>query len=57
MLWELMAGSLLAICAHRRPWVMPSWSGVAGLALLAAGFFFLSRNKHYPGVWALIPVV
>jgi len=52
-----MAGSLLAICAHRRPWVMPSWSGVAGLALLAAGFFFLSRNKHYPGVWALIPVV
>ena len=56
-LWELMAGALLAIHAQRRPWLMPSWVGVAGLVLLAIGFFVLSRDKHYPGVWALIPVV
>ena len=32
-------------------------SSFAGCLLLALGFIFISRDMHYPGFWALVPVL
>ena len=67
-LWELMAGALLAIRAHqqmesrgapiaiRSQWFTEIISAF-GLTLLLLTIYFLNRERHYPGSWALLPVI
>jgi peptidoglycan/LPS O-acetylase OafA/YrhL len=67
-LWELMAGALLAIRAHkqiqsqdtpiaiRSRWFSEIISAL-GLTLLLLTIYFLNRERHYPGSWALLPVI
>jgi peptidoglycan/LPS O-acetylase OafA/YrhL len=67
-LWELMAGALLAISAHdqmksrdmpiaiRSQWFSEIISAF-GLTLLLLTTCFLNRERHYPGSWALLPVI
>jgi peptidoglycan/LPS O-acetylase OafA/YrhL len=67
-LWELMAGALLAIRAHnqmespdtpiaiRSQW-FPEIISALGLTLLLLTTCFLNRERHYPGSWALLPVI
>ncbi len=67
-LWELMAGALMAIRSHdlianrsmsttvRSRWLLEIISAL-GLMLLLLTIFFLNRERHYPGSWALLPVI
>jgi peptidoglycan/LPS O-acetylase OafA/YrhL len=67
-LWELMAGALLAIRARqqiqiqgqpvaiRSRWFAEIISAL-GLTLLLLTIYFLNRERHYPGSWALLPVI
>ena len=62
-LWELMAGALLAIRAWdgragtvRSPRAAEIMA-VFGLVLLLLTIFLLGRERHYPGAWALLPVI
>jgi peptidoglycan/LPS O-acetylase OafA/YrhL len=58
--WELMIGGVLAYLnlhrpPHYRPW--PQMQGWLGLALLAAGFMLINRNRAFPGFWAILPAL
>lgn len=64
-LWELMAGGLLS-CRFRgdqriatTPLSELTRDALAfiGLALVVTAFMALSRERHYPGAWALLPVI
>jgi peptidoglycan/LPS O-acetylase OafA/YrhL len=58
--WELMLGGVLAYIAMHRPEVLQrhgtarSW---AGAALVGAGIFVLTKERAFPGYWALLPTV
>ncbi|TAM12623.1 MAG: acyltransferase [Nevskiaceae bacterium] len=57
--WELMAGSWLAIAhRHKTPWVqhLPELQSWLGLAMILVGIFVI-RKEHFPGFWALLPIV
>jgi peptidoglycan/LPS O-acetylase OafA/YrhL len=61
--WELLAGSLLAIgtngAANATPG--PHWwrsvLAVLGIATIGLSFVIVHDGPHFPGVWALMPVV
>lgn len=59
--WELAAGCLLAIFeCSRGPVAKDNISrslALAGLFLVAAGYFFIGGAEGFPGFWALLPVV
>ncbi len=61
--WELMLGGILAIAslvaADRGGPPAPVREGLslAGLALLIAGTFLISRDRSFPGWWALLPTI
>lgn len=52
-IWQLAAGGLVALAAVRGLRVLP-W---IGLAVIAAGFAFISTDTAYPGFAALLPTV
>ena len=59
--WEFGAGALLAIAVGRHRW-MPTTTqsnvlAVAGLALLAASFWWITPESAFPGLLALLPVL
>jgi peptidoglycan/LPS O-acetylase OafA/YrhL len=61
--WELMAGCLLAWFTLYRPTLLftkhsyTSLASIAGLVLLAFGFFIIHEDQSFPGYWALVPVI
>ena len=62
--WELAAGGVLAWLGLRRQAESAAhglrgrqWMSVLGLALIAAGLALIDRHKHFPGFWALLPVM
>jgi SGNH domain (fused to AT3 domains) len=62
-LWELLAGGLLwcLLTDPRRVGMLSARArnalSLAGVAILATGFAFLSSQRHYPGSAALLPVI
>ena len=57
-LWELAGGGLLAcVPPPRRMRAADNVLALAGLALLAVAFVALRGTRHYPGGWALLPVL
>lgn len=62
--WELMFGSALACAARRMPMLpkegaamLSNVLSLAGLAMLAGGFWLLDKEAGFPGMWALVPVL
>lgn len=61
--WELLGGAALAWLAMRRELAVSSSAARAnllawiGAALLAAGVLLISKDKRFPGAWALLPVL
>ncbi|HHB81632.1 MAG TPA: acyltransferase, partial [Aliiroseovarius sp.] len=57
--WELLAGVLLALEAHRRSFdfTAPGWVGAAGLAAVVAGITLIPAGNQFPGLWAVLPVL
>jgi peptidoglycan/LPS O-acetylase OafA/YrhL len=61
--WELMLGGILAIAslvaADRGgpPAQIREGLSLAGLALLMAATFLISRDRSFPGWWALLPTI
>ena len=62
--WELLLGAGLACLnarmpsgAARRFKHLPNLLGWTGAALLAAGLFLVTRERQFPGWWALLPAV
>ncbi|MEI7732794.1 MAG: acyltransferase family protein [Verrucomicrobiota bacterium] len=59
--WELFVGSLLAVCGGSTK-LVPSarwswWASVFSLVLIALSFVALREGNHFPGYWALLPVI
>ncbi|MGI4842269.1 MAG: acyltransferase family protein [Janthinobacterium lividum] len=63
--WELLLGAGLA-CLHaragaaaiaRRPGFAPNLFAWSGVVLLAAGLAMVTRERQFPGWWALLPAV
>jgi peptidoglycan/LPS O-acetylase OafA/YrhL len=58
--WELTAGSMLAAFVLNHETRLGGRArdllGVAGMALVIAGVAGIDRTRHFPGLWALIPV-
>lgn len=58
--WELLAGALLALAAHRAggdwPPARPALLSVAGFGLLVLGIGLIHSASEFPGWWALLPV-
>jgi peptidoglycan/LPS O-acetylase OafA/YrhL len=59
--WELLAGALLAVLALNKSAVATSKLGqntksVIGLLLITAAIYLLSKDKRFPGWWAVLPV-
>ncbi len=58
--WELAAGAILAISAgsgaRAAPWLAQIASAV-GLGLILGAVLLLDETFHFPGAWALLPVV
>lgn len=57
--WELLAGVCLAIWAQRRGfgWQVHGLLSWAGLALIAIAVFGFKAGDHFPGLYALVPVL
>ncbi|QDF98958.1 hypothetical protein CJ010_21675 [Azoarcus sp. DD4] len=62
--WELLAGALLAWRGHSVGGLPAVVTGrpadrmaYAGLALLLLALVFIDEDSHFPGAWALLPVV
>jgi peptidoglycan/LPS O-acetylase OafA/YrhL len=58
--WEFAAGALLALTITQWAGAAKKLSGLlglAGLALLVAGFFLIDSSTVFPGLWTLAPVV
>jgi peptidoglycan/LPS O-acetylase OafA/YrhL len=59
--WELLSGCLLGVTtdqAARAPEARWSkWLSVFCLGLTALAFFLIHESNHFPGYWALLPVV
>jgi peptidoglycan/LPS O-acetylase OafA/YrhL len=58
--WELLTGALLALYAPRLlairgRWM--EWIPGAGLVLVALSFSLTREGDHFPGFWALLPVI
>ncbi len=63
--WEFLLGAGLAWQAahHRQPAgdnvqdSIKNWLSVLGLVLIAVALLVLDKTSHFPGAWALLPVV
>lgn len=53
-LWELLAGAFCALLPA--PSLMRQWAGLAGLALLGAGFVLIDAATPAPGAMFVLPV-
>ncbi len=56
--WEMLAGVLLAVEAHRRGFAfrLPGIFSYAGLAMVLTAAVFTPAGLTFPGYWALLPV-
>lgn len=60
--WELLAGALLAVLAAKSSIETSSRTtqnlkSFAGLLLIAAAVYLLTKDKRFPGWWAVLPVL
>ena len=59
--WELLAGCLLAVTTnHAKPAPEALWPkllSIFSLGLIALSFLMVHQGSHFPGFWALLPVV
>jgi peptidoglycan/LPS O-acetylase OafA/YrhL len=65
--WELMVGACLASLVLEKTaltvWINAqdhkrrNFLAISGLMLLALGYFFLTKEKRFPGWWALLPTL
>lgn len=60
--WELLAGSLLALASYHQHfhWTraqLRDFFSLLGFALIVCGFFVIDSSRHFPGAWALLPVI
>ncbi len=55
--WELLAGSLAALAAHRRPVAGNDGLALAGLALILFAIFVFDESVPFPSLYALVPVL
>ncbi|MDB5692766.1 MAG: O-acetyltransferase OatA [Alphaproteobacteria bacterium] len=55
--WEFLAGALAALAPPARLGRHPaaSWTGTAGLLMIAASVVVVNLDRPYPGWWALLP--
>lgn len=58
--WEMILGSMCALVARtpsdsRRAIVLSNAASLMGACLLAASVWLISKNRPFPGVWALLP--
>lgn len=54
--WELLAGSLCALAAPRRPGRVDSTLALSGLILVLGGIFMIGQDLPFPSEWTLLPV-
>lgn len=56
--WELLVGGIIAVYALdlRHHW-LSEFFAFAGLAIIGAGFMYLTKMSQFPGVAALLPVL
>jgi peptidoglycan/LPS O-acetylase OafA/YrhL len=59
--WELLAGCLLAVITdHAKPAPEARWPKLLSdfsLGLIALSFLLVHEGNHFPGYWAMLPVV
>jgi peptidoglycan/LPS O-acetylase OafA/YrhL len=60
--WELVAGAFLAVSTLNKPAVAASKfsqnaKSVIGLLFIAAAIYLLTKDKRFPGWWAVLPVL
>ncbi|HEV2523913.1 MAG TPA: acyltransferase family protein [Gammaproteobacteria bacterium] len=60
--WELLAGSLLAYISHHHSQLLNRktlchFQSALGAVFIAIGLIFITKEKHFPGTWALLPVI
>jgi peptidoglycan/LPS O-acetylase OafA/YrhL len=58
--WELMVGGVLAyLVLHKPAWIAKyrEAQSAAGLLLLGAGLVLITRERAFPGWWALMPTL
>ena len=58
--WELMVGGLLAYVALHQPASIAKYrdaQSVLGLLLLSVGLVLITRDRAFPGWWALLPTL
>ena len=60
--WELLAGALLAVLTLTKPAVATSklvqnTKSIAGLLLIIVAIYLLTKDKRFPGWWAVLPVL
>ena len=60
--WELLAGALLAVLAMNQPdkkssGLAQNLKSTAGLLLIASAIYLLTKDKRFPGWWAILPVL
>lgn len=57
--WELLAGVCLAIFGYRRglSWRVHSGVSWAGIVLIVSAIHFFEAGDHFPGLYALVPVL
>lgn len=58
--WELAMGAGLAWVALHRPAVLErgvELRSIAGWVFVAAGFLLISKDRQFPGWWALLPTI
>ena len=60
--WELLAGALLAVLsANSKERNVSAWlqniKSIAGFLLIAIALYLLTKDKRFPGWWAILPVL
>lgn len=60
--WELAAGALLAVFAVNQPAkntsnLVQNLKSVIGLILIAVAIYLVTKEKRFPGWWAVLPVL
>ena len=56
-LWELLAGSLLAVWSQGRERAGHPWLAALGLAMIVASVFIYDAGTPFPGLYALLPIL
>lgn len=62
--WELLAGALLAYTQINKSFFTGKFSAISphtlsslGAVLIVSAYFFLNKDKRFPGWWALLPTL